>query len=75
MSKHPADELTDALLDYVNATGRGNAYAAGYLNSVLRRVVDRLPGYHRNIALADIKTSLANVQNALKEEINDNHPN
>ena len=45
----------------------GQDYVAGYLNHVLRRVVDRLPGYHRNIALADLKMSLRLTEDALKE--------
>jgi hypothetical protein len=64
---HPADALTEALLAYAKAKNMGQDYVAGYLNHVLRRVVDRLPGYHRNIALADLKMSLRLTEDALKE--------
>jgi hypothetical protein len=64
---HPADALTEALLACAKAKNMGQDYVAGYLNHVLRRVVDRLPGYHRNIALADLKMSLRLTEDALKE--------
>lgn len=44
MNPHPADALVEALVDYAQATDReGPYYVAGYLNAVLRQLVDSLP--------------------------------
>lgn len=44
--QHPADALVEALLDYSDATHQdtpGEYYVAGYLNAVLRQIVNSLP--------------------------------
>lgn len=42
--QHPADALVEALLEYSDVSGRtGPHYVAGYLNSILRQIVDGLP--------------------------------
>lgn len=62
--KHPADELVEALLDYVNANSTiGPYYVAGYLNSILRQFVDSLPeGLEKRAAYIMLRQKTENLK-------------
>jgi hypothetical protein len=48
--QHPADEMVEALLGFDAARASSTHYVAGYLNSVLRQIMDRLPEEQRGMA-------------------------
>lgn len=64
--QHPADELVEVLLEYSDAAHKNNPsqyYVAGYLNSILRQLVDSLPeGLEKRAAYIMLRQKTENLK-------------
>jgi hypothetical protein len=61
---HPVEDLTEALVAYVKASGIWSPYYVGfYLCAVLRQLIESLPDDLRQQARDDIMTLIENTEN------------
>lgn len=68
--QHPADALVEALVDYSDAIHQdspGQYYVAGYLNSILRNLVDGLPaGLEKHAAHITLRQATERLKDKLQ---------